>query len=275
MLLNHSASDRSSAENVHRSLRVRGWSVDGQWQLPVAHRVEEYLETILPTVGCIVTLWTESSSASHLVRDLAHEAHRLGIGVPVLLDDVTLPLALRAIPPLDFRSHELNLPQSSALNELVDAVETVLVGSGYPNSGAALEQPSLSIRVARRVLDALRQQDAVQQPNFRPLVRFQLGDWSVDVGANTLTRENTTRRLAPRSMEVLAYLSARSHETISVEEVLHEIWRNRIVVDTVVHKCVRELRVALDDDYRNPSYIETHRKRGYRVIAKIDASYVE
>jgi len=72
-------------------------------------------------------------------------------------------------------------------------------------------------------------------------------------------------------MEVLVYLSARSQDTVSVEDVLSDVWRDRVVVDSVVHKCVRELRVALEDDYRQPSYIETHRKRGYRVIAPVES----
>ena len=269
VLLNHSIQDRQSVEQLFHSLSARGWNVQGSWQLPATHRLEEYLETVLPTVGCIVTFWTESSLSNHQVKDIAHEANRLGIAVPVILEGIKLPLALRELPPVDMRHHNPAIPDSPVVNELVDTVESVLVGSGYPEAAPKEKEPTLSIRVARRVLEELRKTDAVDNPEATTRERFQLGDWQADVGANTLTRGNSTKKLAPRTMEVLAYLTARSPDTVAVQDVLRDVWRDRIVVDSVVHKCVRELRVALEDDYRQPTYIETHAKRGYRIIARV------
>lgn len=77
-------------------------------------------------------------------------------------------------------------------------------------------------------------------------------------------------RVEPKVMEVLAAMAARPGETITKDEFMAEVWTGTIVTDDVLARCISELRKALGDKARNPRYVETIRKRGYRLIADVD-----
>ena len=77
--------------------------------------------------------------------------------------------------------------------------------------------------------------------------------------------------LTPRSMDVLVYLAERPGVTVSAEALLQAVWANDYIADNAVHKAVSEIRHALRDDHQNPRYIRTVRKRGYRLIARVDS----
>ena len=43
-------------------------------------------------------------------------------------------------------------------------------------------------------------------------------------------------------------------------------WVGCVVSDDALTSCIQELRGALKDDARRPRYIETHHRRGYRLL---------
>jgi DNA-binding winged helix-turn-helix (wHTH) protein/tetratricopeptide (TPR) repeat protein len=98
---------------------------------------------------------------------------------------------------------------------------------------------------------------------------FQLGDWEVNTSLNSLSRDNTSVHLEPKMMDVLAYLSAHAGEVISTEQLLIEFWQGTFYGDAPVQKCIAMLRKKLGDNSRQPSYIETVQRRGYRIIANV------
>lgn len=98
---------------------------------------------------------------------------------------------------------------------------------------------------------------------------FQLGDWEVNTSLNSLSRNNTSVHLEPKMMDVLAYLSAHAGEVISTEQLLIEFWQGTFYGDAPVQKCIAMLRKKLGDNSRQPSYIETVQRRGYRIIANV------
>src|SRR5262249_1202560 len=52
-------------------------------------------------------------------------------------------------------------------------------------------------------------------------------------------------------------------------------WPNTVVTEDVLKRCIAELRRAFDDDARNPRFIETISKRGYRLVAPVSAPPAE
>lgn len=99
--------------------------------------------------------------------------------------------------------------------------------------------------------------------------QFRLGALRVQPERLTILRDGEEITLEPRMMEVLVALAERAGEVISAEQLLIEIWRGTFYGDNPVHKTIAQLRRRLGDDSRTPSYIETIRKRGYRVIATV------
>ena len=94
-----------------------------------------------------------------------------------------------------------------------------------------------------------------------------LGDWTIRPAERAIERRGERLVLEPRCMDVLLMLTNRAGEVASSEELLATCWPGDAYGDNPVHKCVAMLRKALGDDVRTPRYIETIRKRGYRVVA--------
>jgi TolB-like protein/DNA-binding winged helix-turn-helix (wHTH) protein/Flp pilus assembly protein TadD len=98
---------------------------------------------------------------------------------------------------------------------------------------------------------------------------FQVGDWFVDPANNRIQKGEFISKLEPRAMEVLVCLAQTPGRVISREELEETVWAGRIVTQDSLSTAINKLRKALDDDSRNPLYIETVSKRGYRLIALV------
>lgn len=72
-------------------------------------------------------------------------------------------------------------------------------------------------------------------------------------------------------MAVLVYLASRPGEVVTREELERDVWNSRSVSYAALTGCITKLRKTLGDDSRNPRYIETIAKKGYRLIASVSA----
>src|SRR5262245_31694113 len=79
-------------------------------------------------------------------------------------------------------------------------------------------------------------------------------------------------RLTPKAAAVLAVLVGRPGEPIGKEEIFSAAWPDTAVGDDALTTCILELRKALADDARQPRFIETRHRRGYRFIAPLSAA---
>lgn len=98
---------------------------------------------------------------------------------------------------------------------------------------------------------------------------FRFGQWRVDPATNTLNSGELSRQVEPRAMDVLLHLARHPHTVISAETLLDACWGETPASDNAVHKIITQLRRALDDSASDPRYIETIRKRGYRLVAEL------
>lgn len=94
-----------------------------------------------------------------------------------------------------------------------------------------------------------------------------LGDWTFHPAAAEVRRGPDRRRLENRAARVLELLCERRGEVVSQEHLVDQIWGGRALSQNSVAVVVGDLRRALGDDARQPRYIETVAKRGYRLIA--------
>jgi len=98
---------------------------------------------------------------------------------------------------------------------------------------------------------------------------FRFGQWRVNPATNTLNSGELSRQIEPRAMDVLLHLARHPHTVISAETLLDACWGDSPASDNAVHKIITQLRRALDDSASEPRYIETIRKRGYRLVAEL------
>jgi len=98
---------------------------------------------------------------------------------------------------------------------------------------------------------------------------FRLGTWLVEPKLNRISDQDTTLHLEHKVMQLLVYLATRVGEVLSRFEILDAVWRTRFVADNTLTHAVAEIRSAVGDDPRRPTYLQTIPKRGYRLIAPV------
>lgn len=98
---------------------------------------------------------------------------------------------------------------------------------------------------------------------------FLVGDWRVEPNTNLLLQNGTTVRLEPKVMSLLVFLSENAGEVVSKDKLLEAVWEDVFVTEQVLKVSVSELRKALDDDAKNPRFINTIPKKGYQLIAEV------
>lgn len=79
-------------------------------------------------------------------------------------------------------------------------------------------------------------------------------------------------RLTPKAAEVLGVLVAHADEPVSKEILFASVWPGVVVGDDALISCIQELRRALADDPKQPRFIETRHRRGYRFLARVLSS---
>jgi DNA-binding winged helix-turn-helix (wHTH) protein/TolB-like protein/Flp pilus assembly protein TadD len=99
---------------------------------------------------------------------------------------------------------------------------------------------------------------------------YRFGDWRVEPELNRLSRDGEELQLEAKTMDVLAYLIEHHDRIVPAEELLDQVWAERVVEQSTVHRRISQLRNALGDDSKDPSYIQTIVKRGYRAIAPVE-----
>ena len=98
---------------------------------------------------------------------------------------------------------------------------------------------------------------------------FLLGPWRVQPNQNLIDDGESPIHLEPKVMEVLCFLAQHQDEVVSRNELIDEIWKGTYVTDEVLSRAISVLRSQLDDDRKNPSYIVTIPKAGYRLIMPV------
>lgn len=103
-----------------------------------------------------------------------------------------------------------------------------------------------------------------------PSQAFRVGEWSVFPDRGEIRRADQSSRIQPRLIQILRLLALTPGRTVSREKLLESVWSRRMVNDEVLSRSIADLRQALADDARQPRYLETIPKLGYRLIADVE-----
>ncbi len=86
----------------------------------------------------------------------------------------------------------------------------------------------------------------------------------------TLSGPGGTVHLEPKVMNVLVCLAELAGEVVTHDQFVARVWRGRIVSDEVLSRCISLLRTRLGDDPREPRFIQTLPKIGYRLLTPVE-----
>lgn len=97
IFISYSSEDKTRVKTIAEALEQKGWSVWWDRQIPVGQRYDTVIEQQLTQAKCVIVIWTQRSVQSEWVKNEASDAAQRNILAPVLLEEVTIPLAFRRI----------------------------------------------------------------------------------------------------------------------------------------------------------------------------------
>ncbi len=109
----------------------------------------------------------------------------------------------------------------------------------------------------------------------KPQQQLKVGDWwylpeqDKLVKVDAMGEVTATADLDNLCQKAMNYFIVNAGRLITRDEILADVWGVRDVSDGRISRVIRVLRVALGDDSREPKYIETIPKRGFRFIADV------
>lgn len=95
---------------------------------------------------------------------------------------------------------------------------------------------------------------------------FQLGDRLVRPRRDCIERDGQVVHVTPKAMAVLERLARAAGEVVTRDELFNSVWPGSAVTDDALTQCIVELRKALGDSARDPQFIETIPKVGFRLL---------
>jgi TolB-like protein/DNA-binding winged helix-turn-helix (wHTH) protein len=99
--------------------------------------------------------------------------------------------------------------------------------------------------------------------------KLRIGVWNVEPDLGYMSRDGDTVRLEPRTLRLLLCLAERAGQTVSADQLLGEVWTGVVVSPDSVYQAIASLRRLLGDDPKQPSYIMTVPRKGYRLVADV------
>lgn len=98
---------------------------------------------------------------------------------------------------------------------------------------------------------------------------YRFGGFTLDPAAMSLCRAEQELALEPKSFRLLQYLIENRDRILSKEEIFRVVWQETAVTDNALTRAVAQIRKVLEDDPRNPRYIDTVPTVGYRFIGTL------
>jgi TIR domain/PDZ domain len=160
VFLSYAAEDGEKVRRLGEYLRACGWQIWSDRHIPAGKAYDESIEEALRQSACVVVLWSRAAVNSRWVRSEASEGASRDILVPVMIEEVTIPLEFRLLQAVDLRSWD-GSHDDVRLANVDEAIRRITnVGSTTPDVGLSAAAPgparraagSIAVRVAAVLL---------------------------------------------------------------------------------------------------------------------------
>ena len=98
---------------------------------------------------------------------------------------------------------------------------------------------------------------------------FRIGGVTVRPQLNEVETARGIRHLELKAVSVLVYLAEHAGEVVPRQKLLDAVWEDTFVGEEVLSRAISMLRKALGDRAREPIFIQTIPRRGYRLISPV------
>jgi two-component system, OmpR family, response regulator len=211
-------------------------------------RAAEFLVKGLNESGHVTDLATEGESGLHLALTGNYD---------VIVADRMLPKrdGLAIVRMLRADHNTTPVLVLSALGDVTDKVDGLRAGG----DDYLVKPYAFSELLAR--LEALTR----RQRSDAPVDHLTVGDLSVDLRKQTVTRAGTLIRLQPREFRLLEYLMRHAEQVVTRTMLLEQVWDFHFDPKTnVIDVQISRLRSKVDKDFQEP-LLHTVRGAGYMI----------
>ncbi len=98
------------------------------------------------------------------------------------------------------------------------------------------------------------------------LTRYRFSEFILSPRLRVLTRNGREQPLIPRYFDLLVFLVERRGEAVHRRDIFDRIWGDVIVSDSALSQAIRTIRRVLEDDSREPRFVRTVSRHGYRFV---------
>jgi len=100
-------------------------------------------------------------------------------------------------------------------------------------------------------------------------MQLSFGEFRLDLIECRLWANGQEVLLAPKTLDLLVFLTKHPNRLFSREELVEALWPGVYVDDHALSVQIAELRRVLGDNPKAPRYIETRARRGYRFLLQL------
>ncbi|MBL4773374.1 MAG: winged helix-turn-helix domain-containing protein, partial [Alcanivoracaceae bacterium] len=98
---------------------------------------------------------------------------------------------------------------------------------------------------------------------------YKFNNILVDTKNFRIIIDNKLMAVEPKVFNLITYLITNRERLVSREEILENLWKDRVVSDTTISNHIKSARKVLGDDGNKQAIIKTFHGRGYQFIAEI------
>jgi DNA-binding winged helix-turn-helix (wHTH) protein len=99
---------------------------------------------------------------------------------------------------------------------------------------------------------------------------FRFGEYTLDLQRFELRRRDRALAVQPKIFALLGHLVRHRDRVVTRAELFSNVWPGVFVGQSSLNRAVRELRRVLGDDEKQPRFIATIPRRGYRFIGTVE-----
>ncbi|NVJ59507.1 MAG: winged helix-turn-helix domain-containing protein [Gammaproteobacteria bacterium] len=99
---------------------------------------------------------------------------------------------------------------------------------------------------------------------------IQVGRWTADLDSGLLIDGEQEVWLEPTPLLLLKALAAQPGQVVAKEILMEQVWPNRVIGEDALSQTIFRLRKALGDNPKQPEFIETIPRKGYRLTMEVN-----
>src|SRR5215510_5358408 len=96
--------------------------------------------------------------------------------------------------------------------------------------------------------------------------RYRFSEFILSPQRRMLVCNGREQPLIPRYFDLLVFLIEHRHEAVHRRDIFDRVWSDVVVSDSALSQAIRTIRRTLEDDSREPRFIRTVSRHGYRFV---------